>query len=427
MRGWRNLEGAGDGPRRRPRLRSCPALPPCPGAPLPWSSPAHTLPPKAAVAHQAGTRKVQRVDDEQRAGAGQAAGRQVDGEELPEVGLGVVLGEHALDGVLEGKVEGLRSGQGGGEGGGWRRAGEGARGGALVRRSGGSRFVRIQSFPPNPVTLARRGAASTHQPGPQHPQPTSTHLGGEVADHVGQVAAPEGGHALLCRHAGEAVDDAGVARHLRGAWEWGEWSERQQRGRGCVAALGRGRQCCAGPRSPPAGGKRPLPRPRSPRPQMQAHSQHPPAPPSTPSAPQRPPAPTSPLLILGLESWVCSSSLTRSMGATAVLDTAPATPPAARSATKPITSLFPSLRARAEGLAGSGAALAGAGLGGGALGEASTGADLNRQCRVRMRRRAGERHGLRGAPGGAAAAGDRAGRVVKRMRRGGRARTWRQG
>lgn len=41
------------------------------------------------------------------------------------------------------------------------------------------------------------------------------HLGGEVADHVGQVAAPEGGHALLRRHAGEAVDDARVAGHLR--------------------------------------------------------------------------------------------------------------------------------------------------------------------------------------------------------------------
>lgn len=32
----------------------------------------------------------------------------VDGEELPEVGLGVGPGEHVLDGVLEGKVEGLR-------------------------------------------------------------------------------------------------------------------------------------------------------------------------------------------------------------------------------------------------------------------------------------------------------------------------------
>ncbi len=32
----------------------------------------------------------------------------VDGEELPEVGARVVLGEHGLDGVLEGKIEGLR-------------------------------------------------------------------------------------------------------------------------------------------------------------------------------------------------------------------------------------------------------------------------------------------------------------------------------
>lgn len=39
----------------------------------------------------------------------------------------------------------------------------------------------------------------------------------------------------------------------------------------------------------------------------------------------------SPLLILGLLSCVCSSSLTRSMGATTVLLIAPATPPAARS------------------------------------------------------------------------------------------------
>ena len=40
----------------------------------------------------------------------------------------------------------------------------------------------------------------------------------------------------------------------------------------------------------------------------------------------------SPDLILGLESWVCRSSFTRSIGATMVLDTPPAVPPAARSA-----------------------------------------------------------------------------------------------
>ena len=40
----------------------------------------------------------------------------------------------------------------------------------------------------------------------------------------------------------------------------------------------------------------------------------------------------SPDLILGLESWVCRSSFTRSIGATMVLDRPPAVPPAARSA-----------------------------------------------------------------------------------------------
>jgi hypothetical protein len=60
---------------------------------------------------------------------------------------------------------------------------------------------------------------------PPPPPPTHTHshthlesevegLGGEVADHVGQVAAPEGGHALLPRHTGKAVDNARVAGDL---------------------------------------------------------------------------------------------------------------------------------------------------------------------------------------------------------------------
>ena len=39
-------------------------------------------------------------------------------------------------------------------------------------------------------------------------------LGGEVPDHIGQVATPEGGHALLRRHAGEAVAYACVAGDL---------------------------------------------------------------------------------------------------------------------------------------------------------------------------------------------------------------------
>lgn len=49
----------------------------------------------------------------------------------------------------------------------------------------------------------------------------------------------------------------------------------------------------------------------------------------------------------GFESWVWSSSLTRSMGATAVLEMAPAVPPAARSARKAHW-LFFSLRATRE-------------------------------------------------------------------------------
>ena len=60
-----------------------------------------------------------------------------------------------------------------------------------------------------------------------------------------------------------------------------------------------------------------------------------------------PAAPTSPDLIFGFESCVCSSSFTRSMGATAVLDTAPATPPANRSTTKAVA-LPPSLHPAAE-------------------------------------------------------------------------------
>ncbi len=55
-----------------------------------------------------------------------------------------------------------------------------------------------------------------------------------------------------------------------------------------------------------------------------------------PSQPQRAPVyrGISPDWMRGLESCVCSSSFTRSIGATAVFDTAPATPPAIRSAKK---------------------------------------------------------------------------------------------
>lgn len=58
-------------------------------------------------------------------------------------------------------------------------------------------------------------------------------------------------------------------------------------------------------------------------------------------------APTCPDLMRGLESWVCRSSFTRSMGATAVLEMAPAVPPAIRSFTKARGSACASLRGAA--------------------------------------------------------------------------------
>ena len=62
----------------------------------------------ADIGGETGTGVVQRVDDAQGAGTGETARGEVDAEELPELLLGGVLGEAALDGVLEGKVEGLR-------------------------------------------------------------------------------------------------------------------------------------------------------------------------------------------------------------------------------------------------------------------------------------------------------------------------------
>jgi len=62
----------------------------------------------ADIRGQPRTRKIERVHDEQGPGTGQTAGRHVGREESPEVGLGVVAGEHVLDRVLERKVEGLR-------------------------------------------------------------------------------------------------------------------------------------------------------------------------------------------------------------------------------------------------------------------------------------------------------------------------------
>ena len=54
-------------------------------------------------------------------------------------------------------------------------------------------------------------------------------LGGEIPDHIGQVATPEGGKALLRRYAGEAVANACVAGDLacsqkgRSSHKWLVW------------------------------------------------------------------------------------------------------------------------------------------------------------------------------------------------------------
>jgi len=56
------------------------------------------------IGGEASTGVVQGVNEAQGASTGQTARRQVAAEELPELGLRVVLGEHSLDGVLEGKV-----------------------------------------------------------------------------------------------------------------------------------------------------------------------------------------------------------------------------------------------------------------------------------------------------------------------------------
>ena len=63
----------------------------------------------AHVGAQPGPGKVERVDDAERGGSGGAPGRQVAGEELPELLVLVdAVHEHLLVGVLEGEVERLR-------------------------------------------------------------------------------------------------------------------------------------------------------------------------------------------------------------------------------------------------------------------------------------------------------------------------------
>jgi len=63
---------------------------------------------RSDISGQTSTSVVQRVDNAQRTGTGETTRGEVDAEEVPEFGLGAVLGEATLDGVLEGKVEGLR-------------------------------------------------------------------------------------------------------------------------------------------------------------------------------------------------------------------------------------------------------------------------------------------------------------------------------
>merc|ERR1719356_1365916 len=122
-------------------------------------------------------------------------------------------------------------------------------------------------------------------------------LRGEVAQDVGEVAAPEGAHALLGVHAGEAVADASVAGHLAGL-DLG------------VGVLGLDDELHALDGGP------------------------------------------SPDLILGLASWVWMMSFTRSMGAVQVLAIAPEVPPAAKSIRKPCMEDFSFAAAAANPCAG---------------------------------------------------------------------------
>ena len=118
-----------------------------------------------------------------------------------------------------------------------------------------------------------------------HGTAAGAHLGGEVAHHVGQVAAPERGDALLRRHAGEAVDDAGVAGDLRGSIKGGGGES------GPAAKDGKG-------------GADPIQVAR-----LSARTQIRRAPPAPPSPPAPPLASCQ---ILGLRSWVYVRSATSS-------------------------------------------------------------------------------------------------------------------
>ena len=99
---------------------------------------------------------------------------------------------------LPAAVTAVRCRRGGGGAGGAR---TGA-GGGPGRDVGGQLFVRLG--------VLREGALDAILEGEVE------RLGGEVADDVGHVTAPEGAEALLRGDAGEAVDDAGVAGDLAG-------------------------------------------------------------------------------------------------------------------------------------------------------------------------------------------------------------------
>jgi len=60
------------------------------------------------IGGKARTCVVERVNDGEAACGCQATRDEIGSEELPELGLGIVLREHLLEGVLEGKIERLR-------------------------------------------------------------------------------------------------------------------------------------------------------------------------------------------------------------------------------------------------------------------------------------------------------------------------------
>jgi len=62
---------------------------------------------RADIGGETGTGVIQGVDDGQRSGTGSTTRRKIGAEKLPELGLGVVLGEQLLDLILERQIEGL--------------------------------------------------------------------------------------------------------------------------------------------------------------------------------------------------------------------------------------------------------------------------------------------------------------------------------